>query len=75
MLLEEYGAEIRHIEGTKNVVADTLSRMDFDSSEAMKHEAFNIGDLENFNDFDKFKLLNIARMQIENKNECENGDA
>ena len=26
LLLEEYGAEIRHIQGEKNVVADTLSR-------------------------------------------------
>ena len=73
LLLEEYGADIHRIEGTRNVVAETLSRLDFDSSEAKKHEGFNIGDLENVNDFDKFKLTNITRMQIENRNECEKG--
>ena len=29
LLLEEYGCEIKYIEGAKNVVADTLSRLNF----------------------------------------------
>ena len=29
LLLEEYGCELKYIKGKKNVVADTLSRLDF----------------------------------------------
>ena len=33
MLIEEYGPEFRHVEGEKNVVADTLSRLDMEFKE------------------------------------------
>ena len=38
LVLEEYGCEIVYIEGTKNVVADALSRLDYDENSEMKDE-------------------------------------
>ena len=30
MLLEEFGPEVKHVQGVKNVVADALSRLDLE---------------------------------------------
>ncbi len=36
LLLEEYGPEIRYIRGIDNIVADTLSRLEYDPSQNVK---------------------------------------
>ena len=33
LFIKEFGPEIRHIKGTDNVAADTLSRNDYDTQE------------------------------------------
>jgi hypothetical protein len=39
LLIEEFGPELRHIKGKQNLIADALSRLDFDdSSEESKLE-------------------------------------
>ena len=38
LLIEEYGAEIKYIQGEKNVVADTLSRLPYTTEELSKVE-------------------------------------
>ena len=39
LLLEEYGCDIKFIEGKKNVVADVLSRLDYDDASAVVNES------------------------------------
>ena len=68
LLLEEYGATIKHIEGKKNVVADALSRIDFEESNNM-FECFVNDEIEQFNDFDRLQLKNIEKVQAENRDE------
>ena len=69
LLLEEYGAEIRHIAGTSNVVADAISRLNYEPEEARKLENYSVHELESVNDFDVLQLPYIARVQSENKDE------
>ena len=69
LLIEEYGAEIRYIEGTKNVVADTLSRLTYSTAEIMKFENYASDEMEEINDFNLFPLPKIAECQRKNENE------
>ena len=39
LLLEEYGCNIRYIEGSKNVAADALSQLETNLVEPMKNES------------------------------------
>ena len=64
LIMEEYGIEIRHIEGEKNYTADALSRLDFeDKIESFRLECFASQDTDDVNDFDVLQLHNIARLQ------------
>jgi len=51
LLLEEYGAEIRHIQGENNVVADTLSRLEYDDELSENLDCFVSTELDGMNDF------------------------
>ena len=66
LLIKEYGAEIRYIERTKNVVADTLSRLPYSTAEIMKFENYASDEMEEINDFDLFQLPKIAECQRKN---------
>ena len=66
LLIEEYGAEIKYIEGEKNVVADALSRLPYSTAEMMKFENYANEEMENVNDFDLFQLPKIAESQQKN---------
>ena len=68
LLLEEYGATIKHIEEKNNVVADALSQIDFEESNNM-FECFVNDEIEQFNDFDRLQLKNIEKVQAENRDE------
>ena len=67
LLLEEYGAEIKHISGDQNIVADAISRLNYETAEVHKVENYLVSELENVNDFDALQLPNIARVHAENK--------
>ena len=69
LLIKDYGAEIRYIEGTKNVIADTLSRLPFSTTELMKFKNYTSDEMEKINDFNLFQLPNIAECQRKNENE------
>ena len=71
LLIEEYGAELRYIEGEKNVVADALSRLPYSTEEMRKYECYTNEDLEEINDFDLFQLPRIAEAQRRNTKEME----
>ena len=60
LLIEEYGTDIKYIEGKKNIVADTLSRLLYSTEELMKFENYASEQLEEVNDFDLFQLPKIA---------------
>ena len=52
MLLEEYGCTLKYIEGDNNVVADTLSRLDFDMDPVSIRESHQM----KYVDDDKIKV-------------------
>ena len=68
LLLEEYGVKIKHIEGKKNVVADALSRLNYEKT-SQSEECFTNEDIEDVTDFDELQLKNIERVQNENVQE------
>ena len=63
LLIEEYGADIKHIEGMKNVVADALSRLPYSTEEMRKFECFTSDEMEDNNEFELFQLPKIAECQ------------
>ena len=71
LLLEEYGATIKHVAGEKNVVADTLSRIDYCDVNAKRYEWYTNDATEGVSDFDNFHvaiLLQDFRHQKIKKN-------
>ena len=69
--IEEQVAEIRHIEGAKNVVADTLLRLPYATEELQKLENYASKETEEMNDFDLFQLPKIAECQLKNEMEMQ----
>ena len=64
LIMEEYGIEIKYIEGPKNFTADALSRLEYaEKNEYYRLECFASEETDNVNDFDLLQLSNIARLQ------------
>ena len=70
LVLEEYGPDLKYIKGTKNVVADALSRLDFIEKE---HEIHNIAECFGYDDDDlpsdafPIRYRDIAKAQSKDK--------
>ena len=71
LLIEEYGAEIKYIQGEKNVVADTLSHLPYSTEEVQKLENYASEEITELNDFELFQLPKIEASQKKNINEMK----
>jgi hypothetical protein len=75
LLLEEYGPDIKYIQGSKNIVADALSRLDLEDETTEKHanetqafESFYVAKalsrLETDCDFDEFEEHTVTDTEL-----------
>ena len=63
LTIEEFGLEVKHISGEKNIAADALSRIDFDEKNAVGYE-FLAKHNENYNMYETYEQNDIDEENV-----------